>query len=96
MYRFSSSESLNSISIVDHKNLLFPYPRSLARDPRLEGPLRRAQRPPPACFWQEGILDVFFLGFHFSFARSVLPITCILLHQNFIMDSIARYELMII
>ncbi|KAF7789591.1 hypothetical protein EIP86_000537 [Pleurotus ostreatoroseus] len=41
----------------DHKNVLVPYSRSLARDSSVEGSLRRAQRTPSARSWQESLLD---------------------------------------
>ena len=43
---------------LDHKNIRLPHTRPVARDPRLEVPVRRAQRASPACGRQEGILDV--------------------------------------
>ena len=42
---------------VDHANLRLPYPRSLARDPALQVPVRRAQRAPTARAGQEGVLS---------------------------------------
>ena len=45
-------------TVTDHKNIRLPHTRPVARDPRLEVPVRRAQRASPACGRQEGILDV--------------------------------------
>ena len=45
---------------LDHKNILFPHPRPLARNPPVQGPLRRALRAPAARGWQEGLLIDFF------------------------------------
>ena len=87
---------LIAISHIDHKNIRLPYPRSLARDPRLEGSLRRAQRTPPTC-WQEGILDVFFLGFLlFSLVRFILPPLYFASPKSSLWNSISHYELMTI
>ena len=87
---------LIAISHIDHKNIRLPYPRSLARDPRLEGSLRRAQRTPPTC-WQEGILDVFSLGFLlFSLVRFILPPLYFASPKSSLWNSISHYELMTI
>jgi ribosomal protein uS5 len=53
---------------IDHKNLLFHHSRSLARDPSVEGPVRRVQRTPAAHCGQEGVLVVSLLS----------PVLCLL------------------
>lgn len=41
---------------TDHQNLRLPYPRSLARDPCVEGSVRRALSTPPDDCEEGGVL----------------------------------------
>jgi small subunit ribosomal protein S2e len=52
---FFSSFCFNLTLSPDHKNILIPHPGSVARDPRVQAAVRRAQCP-PAIVREEGVL----------------------------------------
>lgn len=60
----------SNFEFPDHKNILLPDTRSMARDPCVEASLRRAQCSSPAGSRQEGLLSGIFLSMYLPYLIS--------------------------